>query len=308
MVNLLHYTQQLKGAPKFCMLANHNKPIQESIAEYAQGIIGGLLFSFPLLYTMEIWYAGFLAQPYQLAVMMVATFLLLLGYNRFAGMHPGTSWKNVVIDSFEEMGIGLVMSFCILLMLNRIQIGENSLDEIMGKVITEAMFVSIGVSIGTAQLGDSAKEEDGGEDKEPSEAEKRGHARRSGKIALVVLALCGSVVVAGSVAPTEEVLLIATEAKPIHILAIAVLSILLSLVVCYFSDFKGIDRSDHRPTLYEIVFETCLTYCTALLSCAFVIWYFFGFADTGIWNIIAQCITLGLIASLGASAGRLLIK
>ena len=292
------------------MLSNHNKPIKESLAEYAQGVVGGLLFSFPLLYTMEIWYAGFLAQPYQLIVMMMATFLLLLGYNRFAGMHPGTSWKNVLIDSVEEMGIGLVMSFCILLMLNRIQFGENSIDEIMGKVITEAMFVSIGVSIGTAQLGNSVKEENEGEgeEKEPSEAEKAGTERRSGKVALVVLALCGSIIVGGSVAPTEEVLLIAVEAKPYHILVIAIASILLSLVVCYFSDFKGVDRLDDQPTLYEIVFETCLTYCTALIASAFVIWYFFGFSDTGLWNILAQCIVLGLIASLGASAGRLLIK
>lgn len=290
------------------MLANHNKPIKESLAEYAQGVIGGLLFSFPLLYTMEIWYAGFLAQPYQLIVMMLATFLLLLGYNRFAGMHPGTSWKNVVIDSFEEMGLGLVMSFCILWMLNRIQPGENSLHEIMGKVITEAMFVSIGVSIGTAQLGSSAKEENREEDKGPSEAEKKGKERRSGKVALVVLALCGSILVGGSVAPTEEVLLIAIEAKPHHLLLIALTSLVLSLVVCYFSNFKGIDRPDGQPSLYDIVFETCLTYCTALIASTFVIWYFFGFSDTAFWNILAQCVVLGLIASLGASAGRLLIK
>ena len=305
---MLSDKQDKSGSSNLFMLSNHNKPVKESLAEYAQGVIGGLLFSFPLLYTMEIWYAGFLSQPYQLIVMMLATFLLLLGYNRFAGMHPGTSWKNVVIDSFEEMGIGLVMSFCILLMLNRIQFGENSLNEIMGKVITEAMFVSIGVSIGTAQLGNSAKEENGEEDKEPSEAEEKGKERRSSRVALVVLALCGSIIVGGSVAPTEEVLLIAIEAKPYHILVIAIASILLSLIVCYFSDFKGIDRPDDQPTFYDIVFETCLTYCTALIASAFVIWYFFGFGDTAFWNILAQCVVLGLIASLGASAGRLLIK
>lgn len=290
------------------MSSRHNKPIKESLVEYAQGAVGGLLFSFPLLYTMEIWYAGFLAQPYQLVVMMVATFLLLLGYNRFAGMHPGTTWKNVVIDSFEEMGIGLVMSFCILLMLNRIQLGENSADEILGKIITEAMFVSIGVSVGTAQLGNSAKEANGEQEEASEKEDKEDKDIRSGKLALVVLALCGSILVGGSVAPTEEVLLIAVEAKPIHILSLAISSILLSLVVCYFSDFKGIDRKGNRVTLYEIVFETCLTYCTALIASAFVIWYFFGFADTGFWNIFAQCIALGVISSLGASAGRLLIK
>ncbi|HLW19076.1 MAG TPA: TIGR02587 family membrane protein [Cyclobacteriaceae bacterium] len=290
---------------------SNNKPIAESIAEYAQGIVGGLLFSFPLLFTMEVWYAGFLAQPFQLLIMVVATFLLLLGYNRYAGMHAGTSWKDVVIDSFEEMGIGLVMSFLILLMLNRIQLMDNSLDEIMGKVITEAMFVSIGVSVGTAQLGNSAKEEDElaeEEDQQHTTAVKRGEKRRSTKFALVVLALCGSVIVGGSVAPTEEVLLLAAEAKPIHILFIALVSILLSTVVCYFSDFKGTDKPNGEPKLYDIVFETCLSYSTALIASAFILWYFVGFGGNGLWIITSQCIVLGLLASLGASAGRLLIK
>src|SRR5690554_4499618 len=164
---------------------SNNKPIAESIAEYAQGIVGGLLFSFPLLFTMEVWYAGFLAQPFQLLIMIVATFLLLLGYNRYAGMHPGTTWKNVVIDSVEEMGIGLLMSFLILLMLNRIQIGASSLDEIMGKVIMEAMFVSIGVSIGTAQLG--SREQDEEKDSASSGEENSKHKNRSGRSAMLVL-------------------------------------------------------------------------------------------------------------------------
>lgn len=289
----------------------NDKPIKESLTEYAQGVVGGLLFSFPILYTMEVWYAGFFAQPYHLMIMILVTFLLLMGYNRFAGMHPGTSWKNVVIDSFEEMGIGLVLSFVILLMMNRIQFGENSVDEIMGKVITEAMWVSIGVSIGTAQLGRSVKEENDdsqGEGRELTEAERKGQERRSGKVALAVLALCGSILTGGSVAPTEEVLIIAIEARPIHILVLAVTSIALSTIVCYFSDFKGTARAENKSSLYEIVFETCLSYSIALIASAFVLWYFFGFDDTGLWNIVAKCIVLGIIASLGASAGRLLIK
>ena len=287
----------------------HDKPIKESIVEYAQGIAGGLLFSFPLLYTMEVWYMGFLVQPFHLIIMMLVTFLLLLGYNRYAGMHPGTTWKNVIIDSFEEMGLGLVMSFFILLILNRIQLMDNSVDEIMGKIIIEAMLVSIGVSIGTAQLGSSAKEEgEDGQKEEPSEAEKIGMERRSGKVAMAVLALCGSVIVGGSVAPTEEVLLIAVEATPLHILMMAVASLIMSLIVCYFSDFKGTDRSDTKPTLYEILFETFICYAIALIASAFVLWYFGGFSNLNLWNIVAQCIVLGVIASLGASAGRLLIK
>jgi len=288
----------------------HDKPIKESIIEYAQGIVGGLLFSFPLLYTMEVWQMGLLVQPFHLIIIMMVTFLLLLGYNRYAGMHPGTTWKNVIIDSFEEMGLGLVLSFLILLMLNRINLTDNSVDEIMGKIIIEAMLVSIGVSIGTAQLGSSTNEEEDGQEekKETSETEKIGLERRSSKMAMAVLALCGSIIVGGSVAPTEEVLLIAIEASPQHILSMAIASLLMSLIVCYFSNFKGTDRSDTKPTLYEIVFETSICYSVALIASAFILWYFGGFSNLSLWNIVAQCIVLGVIASLGASAGRLLIK
>ena len=281
-----------------------NKPIRESIIEYTQGIVGGLLFSFPLLYTMEVWEASFIVQPFSLIVMVLATFGLLLGYNRYAGMHPSTSWKNVVIDSFEEMGIGLVLSFALLLMLSRIHVAENSLDEIAGKTIMEAMFVSIGVSIGTAQLGTSAKENGDNAD----ENQKTHKERRSGRVAMAVLALCGSVLVGGSVAPTEEVLLIAQESSPVHILMMAIVSLSLCTVVCYFSDFKGTTKSEKPPAAYDVIFDTCLSYCIALIAAAFVIWFFWDIENTGFSLFVSQCIVLGVIASLGASAGRLLIK
>ncbi len=129
------------------------RPIHESLQEYGRGIAGGLLFSFPLLYTMEVWWKGFIATPLQLILVILFTFVLLMGYNRFAGMHPEASWKDVMIDSVEELGLGFLLSFGLLSMLGRIEIGSTSLVESMGKVVIEAMVVSIGVSIGTAQLG-----------------------------------------------------------------------------------------------------------------------------------------------------------
>ena len=99
---------------------------------------------------MEVWWAGFSATPLQLLLLVVVTYLLLLGYNRYAGMRPGVSWRSIMIDSVEEMGIGLALSFAVLFVLNRIQLTDMGLNEIMGKTIIEAMAVSIGVSIGTA--------------------------------------------------------------------------------------------------------------------------------------------------------------
>lgn len=283
------------------------RPIRKSLQEYARGIAGGLLFSFPLLFTMEVWWAGFIASPLQLLIMVVVTYLLLLGYNRYAGMRAEASWRSVFIDSVEEMGFGIVISFCVLFVLNRIQLSGMSIDEIMGKIIIEAMAVSIGVSIGTAQLGTVDEDEE--------ETEAHAKASESGmqtglrsKISLVVLALCGSVVIGGNVAPTEEVVMLAVEAKPFHILLMALLSLALSVVVVYFSDFRGSGSHKTGNLAFAITFDTCLSYLTALTASAFLLWFFGRFDGVPFDIAFAQCVVLGVLASLGASAGRLLIK
>lgn len=285
---------------------NGKKSIKESTQEYARGIAGGLLFSFPVLFTMEVWWAGYESKPLNLLIMMAVTFVLLLAYNRYAGMRPGVAWKGVVIDSVEEMGIGLLISFAMMLLLRRIDLLEMSVSEVMGKVIVEAMFVSIGVSIGTAQLGESAQEPE--EEKDQKLPEKEGIKQRSEKMAVAALALCGSIVVGGNVAPTDEVVVIALKAQPYHILIMVVVSCLLSVLVTYFSDFRGTRRDEINSLVYHIIFDTCLCYALALVASAFTLWYFGRFDGLSLWNIVAECVVLGIISSLGASAGRLLIK
>ena len=73
--------------------------VAESLQEYGRGIAGGLLFSLPLLYTMEVWQTGLNAHPLRLLVAVAGTFLLLLGYNRHAGLRRDASMIEVVIDS-----------------------------------------------------------------------------------------------------------------------------------------------------------------------------------------------------------------
>jgi uncharacterized membrane protein len=82
--------------------------IAESLREYGRGFAGGLIVSLPLLYTMEVWWSGFIARPDRLLVFVVFTFILLLGYNRYAGLRRDATWVEVGIDSVEELGLALV--------------------------------------------------------------------------------------------------------------------------------------------------------------------------------------------------------
>jgi putative integral membrane protein (TIGR02587 family) len=105
--------------PKRAASASAERSIAKSLREYARGIAGGLMFSLPLLYTMEMWWAGFTSQPERLLLYIAATFALLIGYNRYAGMRQDASWVEVAIDSVEEMGLGLVTAGLMLFLLGR---------------------------------------------------------------------------------------------------------------------------------------------------------------------------------------------
>ncbi|MPR35876.1 TIGR02587 family membrane protein [Salmonirosea aquatica] len=280
------------------------RPLRESLREYGRGIAGGLLFSFPLLYTMEVWWAGFIASSFQLILIILFTYLLLLGYNRYAGMHPDASWKDVLVDSVEELGLGFLLAFAMLLMLRRIELGSMSTIEIMGKVIIEAMVMSIGISIGTAQLGfKNGSEEEAEQEKKDLEKE-----RQSGLVGLTVLGFCGAIVVGGNVAPTEEVLAIGLEAQPAHILAMALVSIAMCTLILFYANSQDPGSKNVQPDYITIALQTCLCYLIALGASAVLLWFFGRLEGVSLWTGFAQCIALGVLSSLGSSAGRLLIN
>ena len=256
---------------------------------------GGLLFSLPLLYTAEVWWAGFTMGVPRQFFYVVATFVLLLGYNRFAGLHPDSSWTEVVIDSVEELGLGLLLSALILYILGRIG-PEQHVDEIVGSIVVQAMTIAIGVSVGTAQLG-GGKSDQGmtGDDK----------VTFGGQL---VLACCGAVLFAANVAPTEEVVVLGADMSPFRLIVVTLMSFSLGAVILHYSDFRGAQRWVRADTLVAVLRGTVVTYAVALVVSAAILCAFGRLDGVGLTTILGQTVVLGLPATLGASAGRLLLQ
>ncbi|HSF40818.1 MAG TPA: TIGR02587 family membrane protein [Thermoanaerobaculia bacterium] len=279
------------------------QPVGQSLREYARGVAGGLLFSLPLLYTMEVWWAGFIARPLHLLFYFAAGFLLLFGYNRYAGLHEDASWLEVAFEAVEEMGLGLLLAAVFLWLLGQIDSGIP-LPEILGKVVVEGVTAAIGVSVGSAQLGGNGEGE--------GEERHQGMAGREtpGIPGQLVLAACGAVLFASNVAPTEEIVMIAFESSPAKILGLALLSLLLGGIVLFSSGFRGSKRltpDEHRGP-FTILSRTVVNYAVALVASAFILWFFGRFDGMPASMCAAQMIVLGVAASLGASAGRLLLQ
>jgi putative integral membrane protein (TIGR02587 family) len=278
------------------------RTVAESTREYARGVAGGLLFSLPLLYTMEVWWAGFTAHPWRLVAYVAATFALLLGYNRFAGLRRDTCFEEVVIDSVEEMGLGLLLALLVLWLLGRVTT-EMPATEVMGKIVIEAMTVAIGVSVGTAQLG--------GGDEDVGVGGGAGGAGAKDEVsfgAQLVVALCGAVLFAANVAPTEEIVMLAVEISAWRLVGLAALSLGLAALILYYSEFSGSDRHVRHEGFHDVGQGTVITYAVALSASALILWFFGRFDGQALVTCVAQTVVLGVAATMGASAGRLLLQ
>lgn len=290
------------------------RTVRQSLEEYGRGVAGGLLFSLPFLYTMEIWWAGFLIDPAHLLAYMAVTFLLLLGYNRFAGMRRDANFLEVCIDSVEEMGLGLLLAALVLFLIDQINL-EMTAIEIMGKIVVESMTIAVGVSVGTAQLGANGPDSQTGlkTDATPAADSAAGEAPHEAQpppstVGQLVLAFCGAILFASNVAPTDEIFEIGMKTSTVKLLGLAGLSLLVGAVVLFLSDFRGAQIHVHRGGSFSVAFALITSYCAALLASALMLWFFQRLNDVSLEIAIAQIIVLAFPAMLGASAGRLLIQ
>ena len=275
-----------------------SRPVAKSLQEYARGVGGGLLFSLPLFYTMEMWAIGASASPLRLAAFVVGTFALLVAYNRYAGIHGNHRALDDVLESVEELGLGLLVAAGLLAALGRFPETPLSADA-LGILTLEGMVAAIGVSVGTAQLGqtpdddsDDGSGEGGSDEREPRSV--------GGE---VTVALCGAFLVASNVAPTEEVLLLGTEAGAGRLAGIVVLSVLIGGGLLYVSAFRGATR--FAGSAMGPVRGTILTYAVAVAASAAML-AVFG-QTPGAEASLGPLVVLSFPAMLGASAGRLLL-
>jgi putative integral membrane protein (TIGR02587 family) len=274
----------------------------QSLREYARGIAGGLLFSLPLLYTMEVWWAGFIARPLNLLVYFAVGFVLLFGYNRYAGLHEDAGWLDVAFEAVEEMGLGLVLAALLLWLLGQID-STSTLSEVVGKVVVEAVVVAIGISVGSSQLGGNGKQGQG-------MRRDRGDEGPLSLPAQLVLGACGAILLASNVAPTEEIVMIAIESSRAKILALALFSYLLGALVLFYSGFHGTE--DQLPPEGQgpgtALLRSAVNYSVALVASAFILWFFGRFSGMSLAVCVSQTVVLGFVASLGAAVGRLLLQ
>jgi putative integral membrane protein (TIGR02587 family) len=208
---------------------------------------------------MELWRHGATISADRLLLSMAATLGILILFNRTIGSHPDSTWKEVTMESVEELGLGMITSAVVLLLIGRVRMGMP-MQEWIGKVTAEALVTSIGVSIGTVQFG------------APSHARvKEGGFPILGQVAI---AFCGSIFLAASIAPTEEILLIAVEQSSASALQLLIALVVASAVMLGFSDLRRRPEFRIECGIPRVIFGPIVTVGVSLVTAAF----FYGFS------------------------------
>ena len=124
----------------------------------------------------------------------------------------------------------------------------------------------------------------------------------------LVLAFCGAVLIAGNIAPTEEIIMLAVEASELRLIGLALVSIGLAAVILFYSDFHSARRFAPSDGVLATIFGSVITYAIALVVSALMLWFFGSFDGYAPATWVAETVALGVAGALGASAGRLLLQ
>jgi len=257
---------------------------------------GAVFFSLPLLMTMEMWALAAYLDAGRIALLVLAILPVLVVLDRFSGFMPTSSWAEDALDGLIAFGVGAIAATVILAALGLLH-DELSLRELAGRVALQAVPGSFGAVLANSQFSADQQEK-----------EEDAALRRGGYPAQLFFMLVGAVFLAFNIAPTEEVVLLASQAQPLLMAGLVLLTLAMMHAFVYASGFRGTPASAADASGPGLFFRYTLAgYAVAMLVSGYVLWTFGRLDGTAPNFALAQAVVLCLPAGLGAAAARLVL-
>jgi putative integral membrane protein (TIGR02587 family) len=265
---------------------------------FARGVgrafAGAVLFSFPLLMTMEMWQLGFYVSRLRLALFIAVTLPLLFGLSYYSGFEKTESRGEDAEDAFIAFGVAFIAS-TLMLGLFGIITPQMPIGEVVGKIGIQCVPASIGAIVASKQLHARDRDTD----------EEEGRVNYAGELFLMA---AGALFIAFNVAPTEEMVLIAYTMTPWHAVALALITIVMLHGFVYTVGFAGQEeRPDYAGFLLTFLHFTIAGYGIALLVSLGVLWVFERTNGVSISETVMMMVVIAFPAALGAATARLIV-
>ena len=265
------------------------------IKDFTRGFCGALFFALPLHFTMEMWERAKVIPDWDIALIIVGTFFVNIGFLVFSGYKPQLKRQAEWFDALGSMGIGLLASTITLFLID--QLSYDMPFETIAKVITLQMVpTSFGASLAKSQLGAKGNKQDDDVAKLHSDDFKK-----------IVGALLGSLLFAFNIAATYEPIVITTSIQWFQIIGLICFSLFVSFLMIFVANF--IDRDNQTKGIMGAKWaETVVSYAISLIVSAGLLWMFGYLGPDTPWVMaLSWTVVLGYCTSLGSAAGRLII-
>lgn len=260
----------------------------------ARAFGGAIIFSLPILMTMEMWQLGFTMSAFRLALLLFLTIPLLIGLSHYMGFEETFGLKDDAVDAFVAFAVGFLAGGAALAVFSVIEFGMSA-QEIIGKISIQAVPGSIGAMFAQSELGGN----------ERNREDKKRHAGYGGEVFIMA---SGALFLAFNVAPTEEMVLIAHQMTAWHVVALALASLLVMHAFVYALEFHG-TASVPPDTRFLSVFVrfTIVGYAVALLISFYILWTFGRTEGLALPQMVSVLIVLAFPSAVGAAAARLIV-
>jgi putative integral membrane protein (TIGR02587 family) len=273
-------------------------PWAQELNDLVRAFSGAYIFGVPLLFTMEMWWIGEYGDRWKLLAFLVLGLASNLALTYAAGFKRETTFRNTINQAVEATAVGIVAATVMLLVLNRIRPGDP-LHSVLGMIVIQAVPLSIGASVANEVFGRW------GEKRREGNAEGVQLKQWQELFSDVGATAIGGIFVGFSIAPTEEIPMLAAGLDYFHLALLVGFSLLLSYGIVFESGFDG---GQPEGLFQRPITETTLAYVVSLLV-AVVSLYLFNQIETGqpLQSVIEQTLVLGLPITIGGAAGRLVI-
>lgn len=275
-----------------------------------RGFAAGLIFGMPLLFTMEIWYAGKSYHPMRTAFIVLITLIINVAFSYFAGLRQKNSKAKIleaIDDGFCSVLLGFISAVMILGLIGKINFNVLSNDAQMGMVILQACLISIGISFTNFKFKEISSKRSAmivGEHM-PFSDESLQLKKDLNDLAATV---AGALMFSFNMAPTEEIILIAAGLTEYQLLLLLGMELVFCYIILYAS---GIGQhpiyekdSFFQKPWVETIMATSIGLVVSMLLVLLI-----GFDNIYLHDphFLAVSVTLGLPAVIGGAAGRIII-
>ena len=267
----------------------------DEASAFTRAFAGAAVFGIPLVFTMEMWWIGKTLSFIDLSVIIALAFFTNFGLACVAGFRNDTSVSISIDESIDAIAVGIVTATILLFSMNQLRLSDG-INQGLGTIILLALPLSLGASV--ARQVFSGREGRNGDDTSDL-------STWQGVLADVGATAIGGVFIGMSIAPTEEVEMIAAGLAPWHIFMLIGISLLLSYIIVFAS---GFDEASPPGPFQHPLSETMLSYVIALFIAFGMLVLFNRISlDDPFNEIVRQTVVLAVPASIGGAGGRLVV-